>query len=339
VSKKTRNEVKKRIEKIIPPPLDKCNDLADCGSLVIPLLEYKKEYNDEEQYSCLRTLQLIGKNNIVLTVLTYFTDSMPSIVVDILGDILCSFKGSVMEEYDIQNKLSNRLLKSLDENTLYINGWIFRYPQLVDISRVNSLQSITSLVINNYLGFDNNYLSFFANVRNLTIKGEFDNLDILKSFKNINSLNIYNITQYNIKELNDYFNNLTKVTKLGLFIKYPENTKIGYIEAIENIESLEMDLSQFNNLIDTIFCCQKLKRLDIHCENQEGYDLSILKSHSTLKTLCLYFDSNSISLNSFSLSKLYNLDKIILINQIQEVSYIGLNEIEYDIPDCSIEMC
>lgn len=271
-----------------------------------------------------------------------------------IEEIIQSIKTLYIDEYLSKgiNTLTPLLKFSSLEKLIIINNkseifTLVGLKRLTDLTLVNNRTSLHNLPSLKHLSIlslfdfkdDLGFLENLSQLKKLSLHfreyNEFnsDNLDVIKKIKNLTHLTL---TKY--KGELDFLKDLPSLTSLELDV----HRKLDYIEKLDNLSELKLNLKEFANL-DSLNHLKKLKKLFIDDDKHYNrtFDINFLSRLTGLKFLkieshCNPIDFGTIThlnkLNHLELPKVQNLKGI---SKLIDLEQLNVRSISTDIEEIS----
>lgn len=257
-----KEEIDSKIKEMIPPhDIQKIYDLKNAGTYILPFLKDSKEYSWSEKSNCLFLLRLLETEEAIPVALSYLTNDMDWFIESDVSDILCRYKKSILNEYNVIEQVIKMKADSIRENYLSISentiNLISNEKNLVQyrerFKEVKRLLLSFSDLSESLYADSTEALTYLRQCEEVKIVGGLRGLDFLQNFTNIISLEI--VAAYDLTEIIpqfSYFRNLISVKSLYI------NTDVLYYFCIkdlyvfENLETFELQCDDKRLKLDII---------------------------------------------------------------------------------------
>lgn len=275
-------KIDKEIQKLIPPTEKYINRLASAGTYIIPFLDNKKIYSDEQRKNCLLVLDLLIQEepdieavNILESYLMY---DCKSDNVNYVAYLLLQYPNEILEEYEIGERIYKGICNSISKNVNCITSWEALY--LCNVSNVE--------------GYD-----LFGNIKSLTIQNHYNcmweyidqiNNKIYNAFVNVTEITIEDIVYENMI---DCISNMPKIEKITLQV-------------------LD-DTGVLLDCLQKVVCAKNIKELEYYSEDIRFICDKDLEIYQNLEKLKLEITNPMIEI------ELYNWDKLSQLHQVDLV--------------------
>lgn len=201
-----RNKIYSEIQNLIPPNLNHIEQLAEAGEYILPFLKDKKEYTETERKNCLVLLdhilyeeqsQYIGGLQILIS---YLNGNGDFLCKDKAAKMISEYPEDVIEENGIRKKVSYAISDTMiqDEECILsmemfclmgVLPEVKKFNNIVDLKIVNTRDSYDEEMCHE---FDKNILSYFTNVKRLTLSyiNEIEIFQLLNVTKGLDSMTL-----------------------------------------------------------------------------------------------------------------------------------------------------
>ncbi|WBW98838.1 NACHT N-terminal Helical domain 1-containing protein [Oceanirhabdus sp. W0125-5] len=339
-----REEVKKRINYSIPPKiLAQCKSLAATGDLAVPFLAYKKDYNEEEVLSCIKTLGMITSTAALAQLSSYFSINMKPKVFDAIKYILAIVTPKEVFLSKLYKSLLEYIENNIENKKLELDGVIIQAISHSSSEELNNLFSseINSLTITECKEQSLNILSYFSDLRMLDIEGNIYSLEELTKFDSLQLLRLKNNGKQ-WAEL-DHFNYL-KALK-SLIIISENNDSLPNFRMLESLNKLrKLVLISINgpmidaSIFEEISFLNKIEHLHIGSTDLLDFNFAPLSELRNLKVLELSIRAEYISSNIITLEVLENLQEIIINTDLHDENLENfIQNVDFCVPNCKVK--
>lgn len=280
VDKKLRQSIEEIVDKLIPPALEECTQIAEAGDLAVQFLVNKSEYGIEERYACLYTLNLAGTIKALEISKTYFDAELSCKELEELGELYMQFSNKELVEHDIVGAIQTYIEKVCGTqivlhgvmlnilNELEENGTKkYKKKKINDLKIIDFCEDISKI---RYKGL--------CGVESLSVQGRFSGINILNCFTNIKRLRINNQDSvFSIYDLNLY-SNLYNLEKFSLITESSEYINGKDLAFLSNCIDLEIILMNKKSEVsfEHFDLLHSLKKLTIGAEYVLDFDFSTL---------------------------------------------------------------
>lgn len=245
IAKKTKEEVIKEINKIIPPHGDnEVKGLVSAGDIAVPILEYKVEYEEKEIKNCINVLGQIASESALRMLETYINNKLNESLIDRLHIALSNFDFEAIYDTNISQYFIEYLESIMSQENLILN-----WDLINTIYKINSKKLVKALsrsAKNLKIKYINEkclcILEKITGVVELDIEGEFT-AEIFKKiskYKNLVYLKLTLYDDFNIRFLNLQKNKELKVIELILREDYYDSLEIRDLNYIDSLEQLKI---------------------------------------------------------------------------------------------------
>ncbi len=303
VDEEIREEIKKRINLIIPPNMFENNNIYRAGNIAVPHLRYKDSYSMGELYECVKVLLDIGTVEAFREALRYLGHKMGIGTFCLIGRFIDSMPRSVLLQEGVPGKIANHIKLTADERIVIPAGIIYALNMLSDkeMNEIASKKLSSATIIEFKYSSKNNVIKDKKNyiipkvlcdcVRELEVDGEFDKAVCIQNFHSLNRLKLRNKKiNYKYEELNQYKETYKIKSFACSCISYTVNTPLIEVQNLgflRNCEELYFDFKDCSPTIVFGDACDKIpiKRVTIIADNAFEYDYSSLHNLEELKVI------------------------------------------------------
>lgn len=279
VDRNLREQIGKEVENLIPPSIKECAQIAEAGDLAIQFLIDNPMYNNRERLACLRVLRMIGTIKSLEISKTYFEHMLSDGEINEIAGLYGQFPISELLENDIPNIIAFYIEKICNSN-ISLHSKMISILRFLNEDRLQQIynKKINSLKINHYCNEKINLQkNIFANIKTLTLKGDFTTPAIITNFANIQKLKIHSISNdFSIYTLNLY-SNLYKIKQFSAILESDEYITGIDLPFLSKCEELELIFLHNSSEIsfENFYLLKALKKLTIGAEFalELNYDL------------------------------------------------------------------
>lgn len=257
-----KEEIDLKIKEMIPPHNTlETFALLNAGAYILPFLKNSEEYSLSEKRDCMFLLGLLETEEAIPVMLSYFTDDVDRLIEINMVTFLCRYKKSILDEYNVIERLSEIKLGSLSGNYLSISEDILNLisDEKILVQHKENFEKIKSLEI--FCGVSDEslyadrtealwYLRLCEKVR---LRGNIYSIDMLQNFINIISLEI--LASCDLTEIIpqfSYFGNLISVKSLSVVTENLYYFCIKDLYVFENLETFELHCDDKRLKLDII---------------------------------------------------------------------------------------
>ena len=306
VEESLRKRVEEKIEQLIPPKELECQGLSEAGNIVVPLLKYKSEYNEQQCTNCIRTLKLIGTEKALNISKSYFDKNLSKNEIKELGYIVDEFSLDILMQYEFHKCIKGYISRQNGNSMVVPESFIRTLSVLPKEEYMSLFYNIEELQISDYRNFyytDEckgwDVKDAFSKVHTLKIGGCFSKISILKGFTNIKKLQIYCTSDaFDLEQLKDYYNidNVKEFTFITSHSVYINGRCLNFLKNCEKIrlvilnDSSELHFEYFDEL-------PKLTELEVVAEFAlELLEFEYPQLPSSIQRLTVFIPNDQIKL-------------------------------------------
>lgn len=276
VDDEIKKEIDNKIKLMIPPKMSDLSEIAQAGIYLLPFLEDSRKYSDSKRIRCLKLLNRIAMHETIPYIISYILGNGGEDVKKYAITILERNEISILEEYNVSEKLGDNLWNSIDGDTFTIYESLLYLIKSEDLSKpdMKKLEEVRCLRF--IRGSWNNLdicgkileiLRYFKDCERVFIEGYVCPLNFFDQFTNIIDLVIKSSN-----DLSRLFNEFSQIGSLrGIKNLYIETAQLSYI--------CEKDLKNLKNL----------ENFELHCKDEKmELEFDNFNNFSKLKKVRLF---------------------------------------------------
>ncbi|SCY49318.1 NACHT domain-containing protein [Butyrivibrio hungatei] len=301
-----REEMKNEIARVIPPGANMIEQIASAGEIAVNYLKHKVSYNVMERWHCLAVLKRIGTIKALNEALVYLDTAEVNDEFRIVADFISMFPEEVLKKYRVSEKVWLYIERTAKKEKIFTIP--YEILRIINMMPQNEIEKLLSLNISRMRIIDyTGYMEFRSNsvknsvdssshipsvladsIEELEIEGNFVEPTILKNFKKLKELSIWNNNSHvDIYYLNDY-ENIFGIKKCRVVSSKVEEYISGMgIKFLDNCSELTLALLGKNSelLFDGFCNMEKMKKMVVISPDAWEFDYS---KATFLDELCIY---------------------------------------------------
>lgn len=253
-------KIDEKIRKLIPPSKRNIDRLASAGAYIIPFLNNKEEYNDEERMNCLVLLDSLLQGDCeidaIRVLISYLMHDCNADNVNYVSHLLYQYPDEVIEEHDIGECIYKGVCRSISNDGKCIISWDTLYLCKIPLNEEdNPINNVNSLTIQNNCECIEDYIYDISDKN-------------YAAFTNVTEISIENI---NNDEMIDCIKTMPKIEKISLEVSECGDNLLEYLAEItsnKSIKELEYKSEELNYICDRdLESYRELRRLKLVIPN------------------------------------------------------------------------